>query len=204
VRSDSALLSWSLTDDISEPELMDSLRLYVSQKRGMSRSGVDDEYYDKHGFEPDRTDARRIIWRQCWERDDPIVQLVPGASTTYSTRLTSGISNEVLQEFSSSIGIGAKISVVDLTATLSNRLSRKMTMSTEIETTSSLQLSNPREGFLRRIAVWHPVNMISVDKVAWAAEPAFPEYDEEFFWRRLTEIEVAGSGVQQTFIDVPA
>jgi hypothetical protein len=120
------------------------------------------------------------------------------------------VTSQVLTEFSSSLGLGGKVSVVELSAQLSARLSRTMTISTELQTTVTKQLTNTRQGYLRRVAVWHVVHSVSLYRVARASgpdpDPARMMYTTPAFeWEQLQHIEFADMGApQSTYFDVPA
>jgi hypothetical protein len=147
---------------------------------------------------------KRVVHCQHWQRDDPVVQLVPGETQIHSIQLNSGLTHQVLTELSSSLGLGGKISAVELSAQLSGRLSRTVTISTELQTTATKQLANNRDGFMRRVAVWHVVHSISLYRVAYASEPRLPDPGERFEWKQLQRIEFADTGApQSTYFDVP-
>jgi hypothetical protein len=205
VRSETAIVSWGLSrpigllTDVTERELADQLRTWAFQARvspGVN-TGLLGSLLDSF------MSCRRIVYRQCWERQDPVTQLVPGETTVKTVQLTTGVTDEALREFSSSVGLGASASVVDLSAHLTTTLSSKISLSVEVQTTSTLQLSNSREGFLRRVAVWYLVHLVSVDRVAYGSEPDLPVPDEIFVWQPLTEIEFADmSALQTTYFDI--
>jgi hypothetical protein len=151
-------------------------------------------------------DTKRVVYRQYWQRDDPVLQLAPGENQTYSVQLTSGLTDQVLREFSSSLGLGGKISAVELSAQLSGRLSRTVTISTELQTTRTKQLTNTRKKYLQRVAVWHVVHSVSLYRVASAVP--FASFSQEsrmrFVWQQLQLIEFADKAApQSTSFDVP-
>lgn len=148
---------------------------------------------------------RRIVYRQYWQRDDPVVQLVPGETQIYSVQLNSGLTDQVLREFSSSLGLGGKISAVELSAQLSGRLSRTVTISTELQTTMTKQLANTRDNYMRRVAVWHVVHSVALYRIAYPNEARLPVPGERFEWKEFQHIEFADKGSpQSTYFDVPA
>jgi hypothetical protein len=153
------------------------------------------------------SDTKRVVFRQYWQRDDPVIQLVPGETQTYSVQLNSGLTDQVLREFSSSFGLGGKVSAVELSAQLSGSLSRTVTISTELQTTKTKQLTNTREGYTRRVAVWHVVHLISLDRVkAHGGDLARhnPRFDKlRFEWEQLQCIEFADTTApQSSYFDV--
>lgn len=148
--------------------------------------------------------VKRVVYRQCWQRDDPVVQLVPGETQTYSIQLNSTLTDQALVEFSSNLGLRAKVSAVELSTQLSSRLSRTVTISTGSQTTATKQLTNTRDGYLRRVAVWRVVNSISLYRVAYASEPHLPDPEDRFEWKQIQYIEFADtSALQSTYLDIP-
>jgi hypothetical protein len=148
---------------------------------------------------------RRIVYRQYWKREDPVVQLVPGETQIYSVQLNSGLTDQVLREFSSSLGLGGKVSAVELSAQLSGRLSRTVTISTELQTAMTKQLANSRNKYMRRVAVWHVVHSVVLYRIAYLNEDRLPVPGERFEWKEFQHIEFADKGSpQSTYFDVPA
>jgi hypothetical protein len=149
--------------------------------------------------EPYKTYAatKRIVYRQSWQRDDPITQLVPGETYTKSIQLTTGLTDQVLMEFSSSLGIGGKVSAVQLSAQLSQHLSRTVTISSELQATITRQFTNTLEGVLRRVAIWYVVHSISLYRIG--------HHDgDKFKWVQFDSIEFADASVSQsTYCNVP-
>jgi hypothetical protein len=141
-------------------------------------------------------EAKRIVYRQYWKRDDPVLQLIPGETQSYVVQLNSGLTDQTLKEFSSNLGLGGKVSAAQLSAQLSGRLSRTVTISTELQTTATKQLTNTRERGLRRVAVWHVVHSVSLYKLA-------PLDPGRLHWRRRQHLEFADiAAPQSTYFDV--
>ena len=144
----------------------------------------------------DYHETKRVVYRQYWQRDDPVIQLVPGETQIYSVQLNSGLSDQVLREFSSSLGLGVKVSAVELSAQLSGRLSRTVTITTSLQTTTTKQLTNTRDGYMRRVAVWHVVHSISLDRVDYYAPPGPPLL--RFQWIQFQNLEFADIAAPQS------
>jgi hypothetical protein len=149
--------------------------------------------------------TKRVVYRQYWQRDDPVIQLVPGETQIYSVQLNSGLTDQVLMEFSSSLGIGGKVSAVELSAQLSGRLSRTVSISTELQTTTTKQLANTRDGYLRRVAVWHVVHSIALYSVQPNGDlrSNLKSESARFEWKQLQHIEFADiAAPQSSYFDV--
>ena len=150
--------------------------------------------------------TKRVVYRQYWQRDDPVIQLVPGETQIYSVQLNSGLTDQVLREFSASLGLGGKVSGVELSAQLSGSLSRTVTISTERQTTRTKQLTNTRDGYMRRVAVWHVVHVISLHGVQAnrQVERYNPRFDSlKFEWKQVQRIEFADiAAPQSSYFDV--
>lgn len=192
---------------LTERELLERLEESPSNKfwQGLGNLRDENELWDSL---PDAWDSvpdswhstdfratKRLVYRQYWKRDDPVIQLVPGETQTYSVQLKSGLTDQVLREFSSSLGLGAKISAVELSAQLSGRLNRTVTVSTELQTTRTKQLTNNRDGYYRRVAVWHVVHSISLyDLNAPLGMPVIPFRH----WFQIQNVEFADTAAPQS------
>jgi hypothetical protein len=88
--------------------------------------------------------------------------------------------------------------VIDLSAQLAARFSRTVTISQGLQTTVTRSLTNTREGYLRRVAVWHMVHSIALNRVAYTSEPRLPRPEDRYRWIRMQEIEFADAGSSQT------
>jgi hypothetical protein len=203
LRTEPVVVSWALVasgSPLTEEELLEGLlidlrtpRLPPDQQKAFPMFLYPYKDYDA---------TKRIVYRQYWQRDDPVIQLAPGETQIYSVKLGSGLTDQVLREFSSNLGLGGKVSAVELSAQLSRRISRTVTISTELQITTTKQLTNTRNKYMRRVAVWHVVHSISLYRVALANLPA-PAL--RFVWEQLQHIEFADiAAPQSTFFDVPA
>jgi hypothetical protein len=131
--------------------------------------------------DPDSIDyaaTKRLVYSQYWKRGDPVIQLVPGETQIYTVQLKSGLTDQVLREFSSTLGLGGNVSAVKLGAQLSGRFNRTVTVSAELETTKTKQLTNTRDGYIRRVAIWHVVHLISVYEIFRGAVVIEPHWIE--------------------------
>lgn len=194
---------------LTEQELLEGLR--TEEKEVLERialwQGLRSGTVSLSNYPIDHHRTKRAVYRQYWQRDDPIVQLVPGETQIYSVQLNSGVSDQVLREFSSSLGLGVKVSAVELSAQLSGRLSRTVTISTALQTTTTKQLTNTRDGYIRRVAIWHVVHSISLYGVAGGGVSDLahiPYVIQGFVWEELQRIEFADTAApQSTYFDVP-
>jgi hypothetical protein len=140
--------------------------------------------------------TKRIVYRQYWQRDDPVLQLVPGETQSYSVRLKTGLTDQVLTEFSSTLGIKGKVSVVELSAQLSGRFSRTVTISTELQTTVTKQLTNTSNQYMR-VAVWHVVHSFPLYRPVQSTRiPYKPAYSWK--WEQFQDIEFADMAAPQS------
>ena len=101
----------------------------------------------------------------------------------------------MLREFSSILGLEGKISAVTLSAQLSGRLSRTVTVSTELQTTKTKQLVNTREGYYRRVAVWHVVHSISQYDLTELPDTSVIKFA---YWSPLQNVEFADTAAPQS------
>jgi hypothetical protein len=177
----------------------DSLPIFVSAEDILS--SLESESEPENLDSIDYRATKRLLYSQYWERDDPVIQLAPGETQVASVQLKSGLTDQVLREFSSSLGLGAKLTAVELSTQLSGRLSRTVTVSTELQTTMTKQLTNSREGYTRRVAVWHVVHSISLYQVATA--PVGPPFVSAFQWIQLQNFEFTGiTAPQSSYFDI--
>ena len=149
--------------------------------------------------------TRRLSWRRYWERNDPVLQLAPGETQTFALELTSGLTDQVSSTFSTDLGFGGNVSAIALSAHLSTQLSRTVTITTEKTTTVTKVLTNSRDGYLRRVALWRVHNILSLDRVVWGNEPGGPSENSDFQWRLVREVDFAeDTQPQWTYADVAA
>jgi hypothetical protein len=105
-------------------------------------------------------EVRRVQVAQHWAREAHIEQLAPGTSTTRTTKFRVGITEQQTRDLSANLSMSTiRPEWPDLSARITS--SRHTEESREIETT--LQLSNDRTGFYRRIALWHPVDTVRIE-----------------------------------------
>ena len=117
-------------------------------------------------------EIRRVQVSQFWEREAHIEQLSPGTSSVRTSRIRIGVTEEQSHELSLNLGLPAINSVgPELTRKLGD--TTRLELGREVET--SIQLSNNRTGYYRRVAVWHLVEDVQVEALtanysglAWA------------------------------------
>jgi len=138
------------------------------------------------------------IYSQLWERDDPVTQLPPGASTEVSVALKLGLTEERAQEVTVSLGIKVgKSALTSLSKDLSTKSNYKVSLTAEKQVTKRQTLTNTRDGFYRRVAIWYVVNRLAAMAIPPAGEDKWPPFALEF-----TEFTVSDS-LMQTSADVP-
>jgi hypothetical protein len=102
---------------------------------------------------PEEREVRELEYFQLWQRDDPIVQLAPGASREVTTTETVGVTQTESSELASSLGL--KVGTV---AALSSELSAKFGFQTTLIEQRSIQhkssLVNDTKNSYRRFAIW--------------------------------------------------
>jgi hypothetical protein len=149
--------------------------------------------------------ARRIILRQCWERDERILQLVAGEKHVRELTLNSGSVDLSLAQNTSSLDLGVGLSPVGLNKMLSQQLNRSGSARPELQTTTKREFHNDREGFYKRIAFWHVVSDLVVYRIAYENEPHVPAMSkrDEYRWTELGHVESADPTSSSTSCDVP-
>ncbi|MFQ6397673.1 hypothetical protein ACLMAJ_30045 [Nocardia sp. KC 131] len=108
-------------------------------------------------------EIRRVQVSQFWEREAHIEQLSPGTSSARTSRILMGVTQEQSRELTVNLCLPPIPSVgPELTRKLGSATS--LEQSREVETT--IQLSNDRTGYYRRIAIWHVVDYVRIEALA--------------------------------------
>lgn len=137
-------------------------------------------------------EIRRLRVTRYWERETHIEQLAPGTSVTSTTRFRLGITEAQTRDLSLNLGVTkVGITLPELAVRLAN--TRLTEESREIEKT--VQLSNDRTGFYRRIALWRLVDAVSVEALVF---PGGLQWT-----RRSTLKYYSSSSIATSFVDIP-
>ncbi|MFE5284011.1 hypothetical protein ACFRAQ_03435 [Nocardia sp. NPDC056611] len=105
-------------------------------------------------------EIRRVQVSQFWERDAQIEQLSPGTSSVRTSRIRMGVTEEQSRELTVNMCLPRIPSLgPELTRKLGSATS--LEHSREVETT--IQLSNDRTGYYRRMAIWHLVDDVRIE-----------------------------------------
>jgi hypothetical protein len=138
-------------------------------------------------------EVRRLRVTQHWEREAHIEQLAPGTSLTNTTRFRLGITEAQTRDLTLNLGMNTVgVALPELAVRLAN--TRLTEESREIEKT--IQLSNDRTGFYRRIALWRRVDAVHIDALV---------VPDGLRWLRRSMVEYySSSSVATSFVDIPA
>jgi len=105
----------------------------------------------------------RAVHECFWRRDDPTIQLSPGATREITVSLRVGVSEECAREIAWSLGIpSVGVHILGLSAKLSQKSRTNITLTSETERIVKQSHSNPSNTLYRRIAVWHVVHRLSI------------------------------------------
>jgi hypothetical protein len=109
-------------------------------------------------------ELREIVYSQAWGRDDPIVQLPPGAAHEHSYSMTFGISETQSRELGQSLGLklGKEIK---LTGELSSKFGIAATISEQQSVTDTVTLRNSGTHAYRLYARWFVRHEIKVQRI---------------------------------------
>jgi hypothetical protein len=109
-------------------------------------------------------EVREVVYSQAWERDDPIVQLPPGATHEQSYSLTCGISETQTRELAQSLGL--KLGKAGaLTGELSSKFGIATTISEQRSLTDTVTLRNDGTQTYRLYARWFVHHEITVQRL---------------------------------------
>jgi len=109
-------------------------------------------------------EVREIVYSQAWGRDDPIVQLPPGASHEQSYSMMCGISETQTRELAQSLGL--KLGKAGaLTGELSSKFGIATTISEQRSVTDTVTLRNDGTRAYRLYARWFVRHEITVHRI---------------------------------------
>ena len=115
-------------------------------------------------------EVRMLIYSQLWQRDDPIVQLPPGAAQEKSYTVTTGIEQAHTRELARSLGLKT-CDAVALSASLATRFSTQVTLKAQESHTVTLRLQNDGAERYRLFARWSVIHRLEVVSVRRGGPP---------------------------------
>lgn len=122
-----------------------------------------------------------------WEREAHIEQLAPGTSLTNTTRFRLGITKAQTRDLRANLGI-------DLPE-LAVRVANSRITEESRETEKTIELSNDRTGFYRRIALWRLVDAVRVEALIFSGG---------LQWVSRSALEYhSSSSIATSFVDIP-
>ena len=105
----------------------------------------------------------RAVHEYFWCREDPTIQLSPGATREITVSFRVGVSEECAREIAWSLGIpSVGVHLLWLSAKLSQKSRTNLTLTSDTERIVKQSHSNPSNTLYRRIAVWHVVHRLSI------------------------------------------
>lgn len=114
-------------------------------------------------------EMREVVYSQAWERDDPIVQLPPGATHEQSYSMTCGISETQTRELTRSLGLKfGKLG--GLTGELSSKFGIATTISEQRSVTDTVVLRNDGTQTYRLYARWFVRHELTIQRLEIAEE----------------------------------
>jgi hypothetical protein len=109
-------------------------------------------------------EMREVVYSQAWERDDPIVQLPPGATHEQSYSMTCGISETQTRELTRSLGLKlGKLGA--LTGELSSKFGIATTISEQQSVTDTVVLRNDGTQAYRLYARWFVRHELTIQRL---------------------------------------
>jgi hypothetical protein len=109
-------------------------------------------------------ETREVVYSQAWQRDDPIVQLPPGATHEQSYSMTCGISETQTRELTRSLGL--KLGKAGaLTGELSSKFGIATTVSEQLSITDTVMLRNEGTQAYRLYARWFVRHELTVQRL---------------------------------------
>lgn len=107
-------------------------------------------------------EIREAVYSQAWRREDPIVQLPPGASSEISLSTTYGVSETQARELSRSLGLQLGAPMLQLTAELSSKFGIETNLTEQQTITETMTLQNSGSSGNRLFALWFIKHTIAV------------------------------------------
>ena len=124
-------------------------------------------------------EVRQVVYSQAWGRDDPIVQLPPGATHEQSYSVTFGISETQTRELAQSLGL--KLGKAGaLTGELSSKFGIATTISEQRSVTDTVTLRNDGARGYRLYARWFVRHEIIVQRLDMAEGRDWPATEQEW------------------------
>jgi len=114
---------------------------------------------------PARSEVREVVHTQRWRREDPIVQLPPGASCEHSYTTECGITNRETSELAANLGIDIGAPLGSRSTQLSAKCGIEVSLTEQRRVTSTLRLRNDEREVDRLYAVWLVQHDISIHRV---------------------------------------
>ena len=118
------------------------------------------------GRVPRPSELRRVVHSVRWGREDPVIQLPPGATHEVTHSVTTGLTEERSMQLATSLGFNLGGNVVGIQNRLSSQVNKEFGLRLEItaqgENTRTLTLVNQSENHYRRFALWHIDHQITV------------------------------------------
>lgn len=116
-------------------------------------------------------ETREVVYSQAWQRDDPVVQLPPGATHEQSYSMTCGISETQTRELTRSLGVKLGLAGA-LTGELSSKFGIATTVSEQRSMTDTVMLRNEGTQAYRLYARWFVRHELTVQRLEIPEEQA--------------------------------
>jgi hypothetical protein len=136
-------------------------------------------------------EIRRLRATQYWEREKHIEQLAPGTTSTSTTRFRLGITEEQTRDLRLNLGTAAMRNALP---ELALRLAKTRLTEESREIEQSIQLSNDRTGFYRRVALWRLVDAVCIEALTFR--------DGLQWMERSTLKYYSSSSIATSFVDI--
>jgi hypothetical protein len=112
-------------------------------------------------------ELRRLVYATRWKRKDPVTQLPPGSVHEMTYSVTTGLSIEHSETLAKSLGMSIGGSFTGLETRLNSHLNRelgiKVDVTSQVDRSTKLTLTNTSNDHYRLFALWHVVHKITVD-----------------------------------------
>jgi hypothetical protein len=173
--------------------------------------------FDTTGHE----ELRRVVHSARWRRQDPVIQLPPGATHEVTHSVTTGLTAERSQTLSRALGLNVGGGAAGIQAQINSQLTQEFGLRLEItaqqEQVRKLTLSNQSANNSRRFALWHIDQQITITALEmpptafhWAAGQLSPRRGKDPLnrglrsrWAPRGEVEfVASDEPFITFIEI--
>lgn len=124
-------------------------------------------------------EVREVVYSQAWGRDDPIVQLPPGATHEQSYSMTYGISETQTRELAQSLGL--KLGKAGaLTGELSSKFGIATTISEQRSVTDTVTLRNDGAQAYRLYARWFVRHEITIQRLEMPEGQDWPRTGQDW------------------------